>query len=173
MDNQSILDNKKVLVVDDEPDILETLEELLDTCLVDTAASYDEAIELLRTNEYDVAVLDIMGVKGYELLHVTNKINIPSLMLTAHALTPDNLKLSIEKGADAYVPKDKLVDIPMYIADVLSSKKTGGRSGGQWFNILKPMFDKLFGENWRNEEQTFWDEFDAARKGSNTEGSKE
>ena len=80
MDNQNILENKKVLVVDDEPDILETLEELLYMCSVDTAVTFEDALSLLKNNTYDVAVLDIMGVKGYDLLKVTNKIDIPSLI---------------------------------------------------------------------------------------------
>ncbi len=160
MDNQDILDNKRVLVVDDEPDILETLEELLYMCSVDLASSFDEAITLLKNNTYDVAVLDIMGVKGYDLLKVTNKIDIPSLMLTAHALTPDNLKQSIEQGADAYVPKDKLVDITLFVADVLHARKDGKKSHVTWFSLLKPAFDKLFGEGWRKTDQSFWDEFD-------------
>jgi len=160
MDNQNILETKKVLVVDDEPDILETLEELLYMCSVDTASTFEEAISLLKNNTYDVAVLDIMGVKGYDILKVTNKLEVPSLMLTAHALTPDNLKQSIERGADAYVPKDKLVDISMFIADVLQARKDGKKSNVTWFSLLKPLFDKLFGEGWRKEEKDFWDEFD-------------
>ncbi|MCP3873510.1 MAG: response regulator [Desulfobacteraceae bacterium] len=160
MDNQNILETKKVLVVDDEPDILETLEELLYMCSVDTASTFEEAISLLKNNTYDVAVLDIMGVKGYDILKVTNKLEVPSLMLTAHALTPDNLKQSIERGADAYVPKDKLVDISMFIADVLQARKEGKKSNVTWFSLLKPVFDKLFGEGWRKEEKDFWDEFD-------------
>lgn len=160
MDMQSILENKKVLVVDDEPDILETLEELLYMCSVDTAATFKKAIECLKNNTYDVAVLDIMGVKGYDLLTVTNRLDIPSVMLTAHALTPDNLKQSIEQGADAYVPKDLLADIPMYVEDVLTARKEGKQSHVTWFSRLKPMFDKLFGEGWRKTDREFWDEFD-------------
>ncbi len=157
---ESILENKRVLVVDDEPDILETLEELLFTCSIDTASSFKQAIELLKNNTYDVAVLDIMGVKGYEILKATNKLHIPSLMLTAHALTPDNLKQSIEKGADAYVPKDKLVDISMYVADVLTAKQQGKTGHTEWFSSLLPVFDKVFGKNWRKTDKDFWEDFD-------------
>ena len=35
MGNEEILKDKRILIVDDEPDILETLEELLDVCLID------------------------------------------------------------------------------------------------------------------------------------------
>lgn len=160
MDTQDILENKKILVVDDEPDILETLKELLYMCSVDTAATFEEAVAHLKKNTYDVAVLDIMGVKGYDLLEITSKIDIPSLMLTAHALTPDNLKQSIEQQADAYVPKDKLVDISLYIADILTARKQGKKVHVTWFSLLKPVFDKIFGEGWRKKDRDFWDEFD-------------
>ncbi len=160
MDTQDILENKKILVVDDEPDILETLKELLYMCSVDTAATFEEAVAHLKKNTYDIAVLDIMGVKGYDLLKITSKIDIPSLMLTAHALTPDNLKQSIEQQADAYVPKDKLVDISLYIADILTARKQGKKIHVTWFSLLKPVFDKIFGEGWRKKDRDFWDEFD-------------
>ena len=160
MNRESILENKKVLVVDDEPDILDTLEELLYMCAVDKASTFDEAVSLLKNNTYDVAVLDIMGVKGYDLLKITHKIDIPALMLTAHALTPDNLKISIEQGADAYVPKDKLSDITLYVADIMNARQKGNKVHVKWFSLLKPVFDKLFGEGWRKKDRAFWDEFD-------------
>lgn len=160
MDSQKILKNKKILVVDDEPDILETLEELLFMCTVNTASSFKEAAGLLKKNTYDAAVLDIMGVDGYQLLKITHKIDLPALMLTAHALTPDNLKNAIEMGADAYIPKDKLTDIALYVADILYARKEGKKAHATWFSLLKPSFDKLFGEGWRKKDRDFWDEFD-------------
>ena len=170
---ENILENKKILVVDDEPDILETLEELLYTSSVDAASSFEQAIDLLKNNTYDAAVLDIMGVKGYEILKATNKLGIPSLMLTAHALTADNLKQSIEKGADAYVPKDKLVDISIYVADVLTARKQGKTSHTKWFSSLLPVFDKLFGDGWRKTDKDFWDEFDKNQmENQNASGNK-
>lgn len=160
MDHLKILKNKKLLLVDDEPDVLETLEELLDICDTHTAPSFKEAVRCLKENTYDAAILDIMGVQGYSLLKITHKLDIPSIMLTAHALTPDNLKASIEQGADAYVPKDKLVDITLFVSDVLWARQQKKASQTTWFSLLKPMFDKIFGEGWRKDDQTFWDEFD-------------
>ena len=160
MDHLKILQNKKLLLVDDEPDVLETLEELLDICDTHTAPSFKDAVRCLKENTYDAAILDIMGVQGYSLLKITHKLGIPSIMLTAHALTPDNLKASIERGADAYVPKDKLVDIALFVSDVLSARQNKNTSHTTWFSLLNPMFDKLFGEEWRKGDETFWDEFD-------------
>ncbi|MCG8619603.1 MAG: response regulator [Desulfobacterales bacterium] len=159
-DHLNILEDKHLLVVDDEPDILETLEELLDMCRVDTAASFQDAVTCLKNNTYDAAILDIMGVKGYSLLKITRKLDIPAIMLTAHALTPDNLKESMEQGADAYVPKDKMVDIALFVSDVLTARQQGKKAHVTWFSLLKPVFDKMFGQGWRKSDQDFWDEFD-------------
>ena len=100
-----VLEGKRILIVDDEPDILDTLKELLDMCLIDTAPNFETAQKFLKRGSYDAAILDIMGVKGYDLLGLTKEKNIPSLMLTAHALSPDNLVKSLKKGAHSYVPK--------------------------------------------------------------------
>jgi len=68
MDSNGVLKDKVILVVDDEPDILETLAEELDMCLVHKAADYDTALQFLLSYTYDVVILDIMGVNGFELL---------------------------------------------------------------------------------------------------------
>ncbi len=172
MDHQHILKDKRILLVDDEPDILETLEELLYYCKTDSASSFEAAVTCLKNNTYDAAILDIMGVRGHSLLKITHKLGIPSIMLTAHALTPDNLKLSIEQGADAYVPKDKLVDISLFVADVLAARQQGKKAHVTWFSLLKPIFDKLFGEGWRKSDQAFWDEFDDKQMASRNDIQK-
>ena len=95
MKPEKIIAGKYVLIVDDEQDVLDTLVDILDICKLDTASSFSEAKKLLKENPYDIAVLDIMGVDGYELLKIANSQNIPAVMLTAHALSSDNLKRSI------------------------------------------------------------------------------
>src|SRR5512143_2305084 len=88
---KSELEGKKVLIVDDEPDVLEVLEESLKMCQVVAANSFEKAKELLDAQKFDVAILDIMGVDGYRLLEMAVRKDIPAVMLTAHAFTPDNL----------------------------------------------------------------------------------
>lgn len=102
---ENILDGKRILIVDDEPDILETLVELLDMCLVDSAPNFETAQKFLNKNRYDLAIFDIMGVSGYELLEIANERNIPALMLTAHAVSPDNLVKSIKGGGTILYPQ--------------------------------------------------------------------
>ena len=96
---EDVLKGKRILIVDDEPDILETLAEILDMCLIDTAPDFETAQKFLNKNTYDLAILDIMGVRGYDLLELANERDIPALMLTAHAVSPDNLVRSIKGGA--------------------------------------------------------------------------
>ena len=64
MADTSLLQGKKILVVDDERDILEIMQETLKMCRVVTAANFEDAKELLETQSFDLAVLDIMGVDG-------------------------------------------------------------------------------------------------------------
>ena len=160
MQDDEILKGKRILIVDDEPDILETLEELLDMCVIDTAPSFEAAKKFLDKYTYDVAILDIMGVKGYDLLKLTIEKDIPALMLTAHALSPESLVKSLKKGAQSYVPKDKMSDISDFVRDILEARQKGGKKTGKWFTRLKPFFDKKFGTGWREKDQEFWKDFD-------------
>ena len=156
MDPKKILRGKRVLVVDDEKDVLEFLVEILDMCKIDKASTFEEAKDLLETNHYHIAVLDIMGVRGYELLEIANKRNIPALMLTAHALSKDNLKKSFEKGASYYVPKDEIGKIDIFLTDILEALEKKKNVWVKWYDRLSGFCDRRFGPNWRDEDPEFW-----------------
>jgi DNA-binding NtrC family response regulator len=158
-----ILGGKRILVVDDEPDILDTLKELLDMCLIDTAPNFETAQKFLKRGSYDAAILDIMGVKGYDLLELAKEKNIPSLMLTAHALSPDNLVKSLKKGAQSYIPKDQMADIATYLAEIIQARKKGIRKPRKWLERLAPFFEKKFGPEWKAEHKEFWAEYDRVK----------
>jgi DNA-binding NtrC family response regulator len=163
MQGTEALRGKRILVVDDEPDVLETLEELLNMCLIDKAPSFETGKKFLDRNTYDAAIFDIMGVKGYDLLKIAAEKGIPVLMLTAHALSPDNLIKSIREGAQAYVPKDKLPDIALFLSVVLEARRKGTEKQAWWYSKLRPFFDKQFGPGWREKDQEFWEDFDSKR----------
>jgi DNA-binding response OmpR family regulator len=148
---ESVLTNKKILLVDDEPDILTATEaEILlscSDCKIDKAMSYEDAANLLKTNEYDLVILDIMGVRGFDLLElaVTRKFKVA--MLTAHALSPEALKKSHDMGAMAYLPKNKLSEIVPFLEDILQNDFKSG-----WKRVLARLenfFDKEFEPGWR------------------------
>ncbi len=150
MSETKILEGKKLLIVDDEPDVVETIKELLDMCNIDTAEDFETGEKLLNQNKYDIAVLDIMGVNGYELLEIANKKGVPALMLTAHALSPDNFAKSISGGAKAYIPKEKIAEIGIYLSDLLKAQE-GIEKPHKWFTRLKSFFNVQFGEDWLKE----------------------
>mgnify|MGYP002633486600 FL=1 len=158
MHDMSELNGKRVLIVDDEADVIETLEEILSPCAIDSASDFETAQKLLDENRYDVAILDIMGVRGYELLEIARRKEIPALMLTAHALNPDNLMKSVRDGAHAFVPKEKIAEIDTYVAEILSAARKGkGReTQGAWFARLRPYFYKKFGYDWREKYKDFY-----------------
>ena len=149
-----VLAGKAILIVDDEPDILETLEELLDTCIIDSAPDFDTARRFLKSKPYDGAILDIMGVNGYELLALTHEIGIPALILTAHALSSKNFVKSIINGAYAYIPKHEMTNIYDYLSEMieasemLESKEKDPEKPNKWFKKLTPYFDETFGNDW-------------------------
>ena len=152
-----MLKGKRVLIVDDEPDVLELLTELLDMCKVDPASSFEEAKELLESNYYHMAVLDIMGVQGYDLLQIANKREIPALMLTAHAISEEHLKKSIQKGASFYVPKDEINNIATFMADVLEAREKNKNVWAKWYERLSGFCDRRFGPDWKDQDPEFWD----------------
>ena len=158
MDPQKIILGKKVLIVDDEKDILDVLTELLELCKVDTASSFEEAKDFLDRYDYDIVVLDIMGVKGFDLLEIAKQKGIPALMLTAHALTEESLKESAQDGAAYFVPKDEIEQIATFVADVLEARDKNKNPWVRWFERLGGTFDTIFtGPNWREREKEFWD----------------
>jgi DNA-binding response OmpR family regulator len=148
---QSVLDGKRVLAVDDEPDILTVVEEEIShaspDAVVEKATTYDKAAELLRSNSYDLIVLDIMGVRGFDLLEIAVGRGFRVAMLTAHALSPESLRKSHDLGASAYLPKDKLGELVPFLEDVLQYEhKTG------WKRLLAKLenyFDNQFEPDWK------------------------
>ncbi|MFC1580331.1 response regulator [Thermodesulfobacteriota bacterium] len=159
MDTEKVLRGKWLLIVDDEQDILDMLIELLETCKIDTASTFEEGKKLLETNPYDLAVLDIMGVKGFDLLEIANQQKIPALMLTAHGLSEENLKRSAQEGAAYYAPKDEITKIDVFVADVLETLNKKKNVWARWFDRLGGFYDKKFGgTDWREKEKEFWEE---------------
>ena len=159
MDPKKLLKGKKILIIDDEPDVLESLIELLDMCRIDTAASFEAGKRLLENQTYDITILDIMGVQGFELLRIANEQKIPALMLTAHALSEESLKKSAEEGAAYFAPKEKMHEIEFFVADVLEAIEERKSPWDKWFERLGRFYDKRFhGTNWREQEQQFWKE---------------
>jgi CheY-like chemotaxis protein len=153
--SSSILDQKKILAVDDEPDVLAVLKEEIEShcsdCTLDTAANYDEAVKTLESKQYDLVILDIMGVRGFDLLEIAVKKNLKAVMLTAHALSPENLKRSYDMGARAYLPKQKLGEIVPFLEDALQYEFEPGWK--RLLGALREVFNELLGRDWEKWEK--------------------
>jgi len=151
------LDKKRVLIVDDEPDVLESLEELLNMCTTVRAQSFEEANHLLETQKFDIAILDIMGVDGYQLLEIATQKKVVTVMLTAHALSPDNIKKSYLGGACSYIPKEEMINIETFLIDVLTARQEGKNPWTSWYKRLDTYFESKFGSGWDKDDKKFWE----------------
>jgi DNA-binding response OmpR family regulator len=158
-DYQSLLKGKHILAVDDEEDILETIADLLDESVIDTARDYESASQKLNKGLYDLAILDIMGVDGLKLLEESVDRGIPTVMLTAHAVSRETLMESIQKGAISYLPKEKLSELDELLEAILGAYKRGEPPWKLLFEILGDYFDRRFGPDWKEKDREFWSEF--------------
>jgi DNA-binding response OmpR family regulator len=158
-ENITHLNGKRILAVDDEADILETIEDILDMADVDSARDYATASEKIRNGRYDLAILDIMGVNGLALLDETVAKGIPTVMLTAHAVNPDTLMSSIRKGAISYLPKETLAELDELLEALLAAQAAGKPPWKLLFDKLGTYFDERFGPGWKAKDKTFWSDF--------------
>jgi len=164
MDLDSPLMNKLILIVDDEPDVLDVIEEILDMRNIHRANDYETALKHLNNYTYDAVILDIMGVNGFELLKKAVARGFPALMLTAHELTPEALKKSIKLGAVSFLPKEKISELRAFVEDVITYggvpiwQKTFDRAGR--------VFNRRFGPDWQKKDRffkEFIEEFNAGK----------
>lgn len=153
------LEGKKILLVDDEPDVLDTLEDLLINRQTTKAATFEEARRLLEDGSFDIAVLDIMGVNGFELLDIASRRGVVAVMLTAHALSPDSVKRSVAGGADYYLPKEEMVNIEEHLIEILDDRARGKSPWERWMHRLGSYCEQKFGPDWQKGDQIFWDKF--------------
>ena len=108
---------KKILIVDDEADIIEILQFVLEAngYEIITAMDGEEGLKLARESHPDLIILDVMmpKINGYKicrLLKYDNKYkDIPVLMITARSQEEDKV-IGEETGADEYITKPFNVD---------------------------------------------------------------
>lgn len=148
---QSAAGGKRILMVDDEPDILDILEteirEEWPNWILEKATTYEEANEMIESNEYDLVILDIMGVNGFDLLDTAVSRKFRVAMFTAHSLNPETLKRAYDSGAYAYIPKDKIGEIVSYLSIALTYDREPGWK--QLLGRLEGYFNDRFEHGWK------------------------
>lgn len=103
---------KKILIVDDEQDIVESLQFVLEAAGFECHCAYngEEGLNLAREILPDLIILDVMmpkinGFKICRLLKYDSKYrNIPILMVTARSQMEDK-QIGEETGVDEYITK--------------------------------------------------------------------
>ncbi len=99
----------RLLIVEDEPDLLSILAEALreEGYAVDEASDGEDGLSKALLWDYDTIVLDVMlpGISGFEVLErLRVRKKTPVLMLTARIRTPDRVR-GLDSGADDYLAK--------------------------------------------------------------------
>jgi DNA-binding response OmpR family regulator len=156
---KELLEGKRILLVDDEPDVLDTLADLLPMSETVKASNFKAAKDYLESEYFDLAILDIMGVEGYQLLKIANQRKVTAIMLTAHALNPENVVKSYKEGAAYYLPKEEMVNIASFLNDILEALEQGKSTWVRWYDRLGSFFEKKFGQKWQDDEKEFWKKF--------------
>ena len=106
------MENKKILIVDDEPHIVELVRVCLEESDFTILEAYDgqDALEKIRENKPDLVLLDVMlpRVDGFEVCQKIKEdsatAGIPVIILTARGQEIDKAK-GFQCGADAYLTK--------------------------------------------------------------------
>ena len=117
---------KKILVVDDEPNIVEILRFNLQREGYEVLAAYDgqEGLDIARSEGPDLILLDVMlpGLDGFEVCEELRKTDrlTPIIMLTAREEERDRV-MGLELGADDYVVK------PFSVRELLARVRTNIR----------------------------------------------
>lgn len=126
----------RILVVEDEPDLLRGLSQALreEGYAVDTAANGEDGLFNAQNTDYDAIVLDVMLPKmdGWEVLsRLRLSKKTPVLMLTARDQSKDRVK-GLDGGADDYVVKP--FDLPELFARLRALIRRGA---GQARNVIE------------------------------------
>ncbi len=125
-----------ILIVDDEPDLLEKLRSVLtsERYTIETAADGREGLEKIWNDTYDLILLDIMlpGMNGLEVLSEIREAGIrtPVLMLTAKGDIEDKVA-GLNLGADDYLAK------PFSLAELLARVRALIRRGNTGSPIME------------------------------------
>jgi DNA-binding response OmpR family regulator len=157
---EKIMKGKRILAADDELDVLEILEELLFMCKLVKASTFEEAKKQLETQTFDFAILDIMGINGYKLLEIALQKNVTALILTAHALSPEETVKAFKAGAASYVPKDEIARITTFLTDIMEAQRRGKGLWWRWMSRLGSFYDVRFGKDWKERDKEFWTKLD-------------
>ncbi|MBI4767075.1 MAG: hypothetical protein HY787_21220 [Deltaproteobacteria bacterium] len=120
-----IVEDKRILIVDENPNILNVLEkETRKTGLnyhFDKADTFSRAVDSLFSKRYDLVILDFPGIRGPYLLNLAFLREIPVVLLVSNNLFPLEAHYFQEKGIKGLLPKEKIMEIIPALENLFSS----------------------------------------------------
>lgn len=126
---------KTVLIAEDDKDIVELLTLYLSGSGYEVLSAPDgeQALELLRSHEVDVALVDIMmpRMNGYDFIKAARKTSdVPIVIVSARSMPADKI-VGLDAGADGYITKpfDPL-EVTAYIRAMIRRREQGRESVG-------------------------------------------
>lgn len=137
------MDNKKILVVDDEADLVELISYNLkkEGFSTDSACDGEEALTKVKRGGYSLLILDLMlpGLQGIEICRIVRNdpmtSALPIIMLTAKGEEPDRV-IGLEVGADDYMTK------PFSVRELVARVRALLRRSGKALEPEAPLTDK-------------------------------
>jgi len=147
MGKLEILLDRRILAVGYPEDVLRVISKELSVARANVtlhaAATFEEAyLYLLYRYTYDLVFLDIESVlRAFDLLQIIRNVGIPTVMLTARAFTPEDLRKSLEMGATTYLPSDTVGSLIPVLEDVLELNHQKEAMGEYWMEFeTRPAF---------------------------------
>ena len=133
----------RILIVEDEPDLLSSLARALreEGYAVDTATDGEEGLYKAQNSDYDAIILDVMlpRIDGWEVLKRLRKTKkTPVLMLTARDRSADRVR-GLDTGADDYVVKP--YDLPELLARLRALIRRGASQASARIEIGSVQID--------------------------------
>lgn len=137
MTHPSSLKDKHILAVYNEWDLIETINEELCESNLDLVRDTETALENIFSNQYDIALIDVMMPDGIHLLEACVKKDVPVIVLIAATAPSRLLMKALEKGAVSYLAKKHTDKLPGLIQEILDAGKTGIPSWKSISNRIK------------------------------------
>jgi len=119
----STQNGKRILAVDDDPDLLEVLEEEILAAhpdfKVEKVHKFWQAVEKMTCITYDAVILDVTSSYGFKLLQLAQSRHLRVGLLTTYPILPEHPRLPAQMAARAFLPKERLGDVVPFLDTIM------------------------------------------------------
>lgn len=142
----ALMGGKRILLVDHEPQIRDTVAEALAALEVVAIGNVEEARPRIARESFDLVILDTVGADGCNLLKDCHANKLPAAMLTTREIEVKRLNVALRPGVMSFFPKDELQQLPETVAERLERVEKGKKSSTR---RLFRLLGSAFRETWR------------------------